>query len=175
MDDVPVIDHVAMLAIGPSSAAAQGQNLGRPQKAFEAVIVEADTQLVPDQPRGDHVEHLAQREAAMRGDGDKHLLVVGGSPRRQRPQAWPLDREPLGVAPIASANHLVHKPTINRQDCQSRANHAAAARHKGLSGDGRGGSRLPQATINRLGSNPGCGNTSSHLDCRAAPISPTCI
>jgi hypothetical protein len=48
----------------------------------------------------------------MRGDGDKHFLVVGGSPCRQRQQAWPLDREPLGFAPIASTNHLGHKPAI---------------------------------------------------------------
>ena len=65
-----------------------------------------------DQPRRDDVEHFAQREAATRGDSDKHFLVVGGSPCRQYQQARSLDLEPLGVAPIASANHFVHKPAI---------------------------------------------------------------
>jgi len=52
---------------------------------------------------------------------------------------------------------------------------AVATLCKAGSAEGRVGEHLNEATITRLGSILECGNMSSHLDCRAAPVgSPAC-
>jgi len=67
VDDVTVVDHVAMLAAGLGrSTAPQGQEPGRAEEAFEPVVVEVNIQPVADQTRGNGVENAPQDEAAAR-------------------------------------------------------------------------------------------------------------
>ena len=58
VDDVPVIDDVAVLAVGVRAAAAQRHQRRRAEKAFEPVVVEAHAQAMADQARGHRIEHL---------------------------------------------------------------------------------------------------------------------
>ena len=108
VDDVMVVDHMAMLA-GPlrRSATPQGQQLRRAEKAFEPVIIEADIEAVADQARGNAIEHAPQNEAATRCNEHAHFLVVGGSPLGERPQRGALDLDALAVSgmrrPITSS------------------------------------------------------------------------
>jgi len=67
VDDVTVVDHVAMLAAGLGrSAAPQGQEPGRAEEAFEPVVVKVNIEPVADQTRGNAVENPPQDEAAAR-------------------------------------------------------------------------------------------------------------
>jgi hypothetical protein len=80
VDDVMVVDHMAMLAAPlRRSATPQGQQLRRAEKAFEPVIIEADIEAVADQARGNAIEHAPQNEAATRCNEHARFLVVGGS------------------------------------------------------------------------------------------------
>jgi hypothetical protein len=74
MDDVPVMDDVAVLAVGVRTAAAQRHQRRRAEEAFEPVIVEP--QAMTDQARWHRVEHPLEDEAARRGDADDGLLVI---------------------------------------------------------------------------------------------------
>jgi|RhiMethySRZTD1v2_1073278.scaffolds.fasta_scaffold485234_2 hypothetical protein len=102
MDDVMVVDHMAMLAAGlgrPTTP--QGQQPGGAEEAFEAIVVEVDIQPVTDQPRGNAVEDAPQDEAAARRDQDASLLVIGGSPIGQLLERGALDLDPLAVPGVA--------------------------------------------------------------------------
>ena len=63
---------------------------------LEPIVIQAHPQAVADQARGHAVEHLAQDEAAGRGDGDDGLLVIGGAPVRQLLEGGALDLDALG-------------------------------------------------------------------------------
>src|SRR5437899_5831102 len=52
MDDVPVIDDVAMLATGMRPPAAQRRERRRAEEAFESVVVEPHAKPMADQARG---------------------------------------------------------------------------------------------------------------------------
>ena len=53
MDDVPVVDDVAVLAVGTRPAArAASATASRAEEAFEPIVVEAHAQPMADQPRG---------------------------------------------------------------------------------------------------------------------------
>ena len=112
MDHVAVIDNVAVLPVHAGAATRQGHESRAPDEDVEAVIIQADTQTVPDQAGWDRVEHLAQREAARGGDCDKNLFVIGGPNVRQRLQelAFGIDAGP--VPPIARNYHLVDETAI---------------------------------------------------------------
>lgn len=56
VDDVAVIDDVAMLAVGVRAAAAQGHQCGRAEEAFEPIVVEAYPEPVTDQARGHRID-----------------------------------------------------------------------------------------------------------------------
>ena len=113
VDDVPVIDDVAVLAARMRATAAQAHQRRRTEKAFEPIIVEPHAQPMPDQPRGHRVEHLAQAEAAARRDGDDRLLVIGRPVCRQRLQGRTLEIETLAVARIAPPDDLVDEAAID--------------------------------------------------------------
>lgn len=83
MDDVVVVDDMAMLAVGTTAAALQRHQQGRAQQQLQPVVIEPNAHPMPDQPGGHGVEDLAQREAARRGDADEGLLVVAGARRRR--------------------------------------------------------------------------------------------
>lgn len=82
MDDMAIVDDMAMFAIGLWPPAPQGGDERRALEAVEPVVVKSHAQAVPDQPGGDRVEHLAQREGARCRDIDVDLLVVGGLAER---------------------------------------------------------------------------------------------
>src|SRR6267143_2938737 len=112
MDDVPVIDDVAMLAAGMRPPAAQRHQRRRAEEAFEAVVVEPYAKPVADQARRHRIEHLLEDEPAGRGDGDDGLLVIRRPAYRQRLQGRALEIEPLAVASIAAPDDLVDKAAI---------------------------------------------------------------
>ena len=115
MDDVPVIDDVAVLAVGMRAAATQRHQRRRAEEAFEPVIVEPHAQPMADQTRGHRVEHPLEDEAARRGDADDRLLVIRRPTRRQPLQGRALEIEPLGVARVAPPDDLVDEATIGIQ------------------------------------------------------------
>src|SRR5271163_3779714 len=83
MDDVTIIDDMAMSAARLGAAAPQGENRRRALKAFEPIVMQMHPQPLADQSRGNRVKHLAQDEGAGAGDVDMDLLVVGGLAERQ--------------------------------------------------------------------------------------------
>src|SRR5947209_9248826 len=95
MDDVPVIDYMARLAVGVRPAAAQRNQRRRAEEAFEPVVVEPHAKPVADQARRHRIEYLLEGEPAGRGDGDDSLLVIRRPARRQRLQGRALEIEPL--------------------------------------------------------------------------------
>ena len=64
MDDVAVMDHVAMRAVAGCAGAWQLQQEGRPQKQIEPVIIEPHPKPMTDQPGRHGVKNLAQQKAA---------------------------------------------------------------------------------------------------------------
>ena len=63
MDDVPIVDHVAVFAVTLRPAARQGHQWRRADEQFQSVVIQADSQAMSDEARGYRVEDLAQREA----------------------------------------------------------------------------------------------------------------
>ncbi len=112
MDDVSVIDHMTVLAVGVRPPAAQRHQWRPAEKAFEAIVVEPHAQPMADQARGHRIEHFLQGEAAGRGDGDDRLLVIRRPMCGQRLQRRPLDIQALAVASIAPANDLIDEAAI---------------------------------------------------------------
>jgi hypothetical protein len=49
MDDMPVVDHVAVLAVGMRPPAAQCHQRRRAEKAFEPIVVKAHAQTMANQ------------------------------------------------------------------------------------------------------------------------------
>src|SRR5271163_227547 len=115
MDDVTIIDDMAMSAARLGAAAPQGENRRRALKAFEPIIVQMHPQPLADQSRGNRVEHFAQDEGAGAGDVDMDLLVVGGLAERQLFQRESLLLDTLGVAGVAAADDLVDEAPPCRQ------------------------------------------------------------
>ena len=95
MDDVPVIDHVAMLSAGMRPLAAQRRQRRRAEEAFEPVVVKPHAKPVADQARRHRIEHLLEDEPAGRGNGDDGLLVIRRPARRQRLQGRALETSRL--------------------------------------------------------------------------------
>ena len=79
----------------------------RALEAFEPIVIETHAQPMTDQPGGNRVKHLAQREGAGGRDVDVDLLIVGGLADRQFLQRHPLLIDALGVARVAAADDLV--------------------------------------------------------------------
>jgi len=115
MDDVPVVDDVAVLAGGVRPPAAQRHQRRRAEEAFEPVVVEAHAKAMTDQARGHRIEHFSEDEPAGRGDGDDGLLVIRRPARRQWLQGRALEIEPLGVARVAPPDDLVNEATVGIQ------------------------------------------------------------
>ena len=107
MDDVTIVDDMAMFAVWLRPPAPQGENGRRALEAFQPIVIETHPQPMADQSRGNRVEHLAQREGAGGRDIDVDLLIVGGLADRQLVQRHPLLVDTLGVAEVAAANDVV--------------------------------------------------------------------
>jgi len=112
MDDVPIIDDVAVLAAGMRSTATQRHQRRGAKEAFKPIVVEAHAQPMADQARGHRVEHFPQGEPAGRGHGDDGLFVIRRPARRQHLQRRALEIESLGIARIASPDDLVDEAAI---------------------------------------------------------------
>src|SRR5271156_5660709 len=115
MDDVTIIDDMAMSAARLGAATPQGENRRRALEAFETIIVKMHPQPLADQSRGNRIEHFAQDEGAGAGDVDMDLLVVGGLAERQFFQRQPLLVDPLGVAGVAATDDLVDEAPPRRE------------------------------------------------------------
>jgi len=112
MDDVPVIDHMAVLAIGMRPATAQRHQRCCAEEAFQPIVIKARPQAVADQARWHRIEDFLEDEPAGGGDGDDRLLIIRRPPRRQRLQRRTLELEPLAVASIAAPDNLVDEAAI---------------------------------------------------------------
>src|SRR6516162_10059167 len=112
MNDVPVIDDMAVFAGGVGPSAAQRHQRRRPEKAFEPIVVQAHALTMADQARRYRIEHFLECEPAGRGDGDDRLLVIRRAAFRQRLQGRALDIETLAVARITASDNLVDKAAI---------------------------------------------------------------
>ena len=64
MDDMAIVDDMAMFAVWLRSPAPQGDDVRGALEAFEPVIIKTHAQPMTDQSGGDRVKHLAQREGA---------------------------------------------------------------------------------------------------------------
>src|SRR5665213_2319932 len=115
MDDMAIVDDMAMFAVGLRPPAPQGDDVRRALEAVEPVVIKTHAQAVPDQPGGDRVEYLAQREGAGCRDNDVDLLVVGGLAERQVFQRQPFLIDALGVASVAASDDLVDEASPNRK------------------------------------------------------------
>src|SRR5277367_2202307 len=115
MDNVAVVDDMAMFAARLGPPAPQGEDRRRALEAFKPIIVKMHPQPLANQSRGNRVEHLAQDEGAGAGDVDMDLLVVGGLADRQFWSRQPLLVDPLGVAGVAAADDFVDEAPPRRQ------------------------------------------------------------
>src|SRR5664279_635532 len=77
MDNMAIVDDMAMLAVWLRSPAPQGDDGRGALEAFEPVVIKTHAQPVTDQAGWDRVKYLAQREGAGCRDVDVDLLVVG--------------------------------------------------------------------------------------------------
>ncbi len=107
-----IIDDMTVLAGAGGTATRQGHERRAADEELEAIVKEPDPQPVPDEPRGHRVEHLPQREAARRGDGDERLLMIAAPPAGQPLQCGPLGLDAFGVAGILAAHDLVDEAAI---------------------------------------------------------------
>src|SRR5271156_1958048 len=128
MDNVAVVDDMAMFAARLWPPASQGEDRRRALEAFEPIIVKMHAQPLADQSRGNRVEHLAQDESAGTGDVDMDLLVVGGLAERQLFQRQSLLLDTLGVAGVAAADDLVDEAP----PCRQRLEVARGAQQEGV-------------------------------------------
>src|SRR5271167_3040553 len=74
VDDMTIIDDMAVLAFGVGAAARERHEMRAADKQVEPVITQTHAQPMADEAGGNGVEDLAQREAARRGDSDDRLL-----------------------------------------------------------------------------------------------------
>src|SRR5215510_14481310 len=113
MDDMAIVDQVTVFAgFGRLPTTLQGQDRRRTEEALEPGVVEADTQVVTDELRGDSVEDLTQDEAAAGRDPHPRFLVVARSLLRQLLEQRALEFEPLTVLGVVAPDDLVDKPAI---------------------------------------------------------------
>src|SRR5664279_4546325 len=75
VDDMTIVDDMAMFAVWLRSSAPQGDDVRGALEAFEAVVIKTHAQSVTDQAGGDRIKHLAQREGAGCRDVDVDLLI----------------------------------------------------------------------------------------------------
>ena len=115
VDDVVVVHDLIVSPARKRPAAWQRHQVRAADKNVEAIIVKAHAQAVADEARGHGVEDLAHPEAAGGGDAHRHLLVVAGPPRRQRPQGGTLAVDALAVAGVAPADEFVEEGAIGAQ------------------------------------------------------------
>ena len=120
MDHVPIVDDVQRArgfdaaAIGDAYAR-QGQHRRAAEEALQPVIIQPHPQPVANQARRHGIEDVAQQEAAVAGDKDHRILVVGGAARRQGPQFRPFDGERIAAGGVGAADHLGDKAAIRDQ------------------------------------------------------------
>ena len=112
VDDVPVVDDVAVLAIGTRTAALQRHQGRVAQEQFQPVVVQPHTQAMADQPRRDGIEHLAQDEAAGGRDVHARFLVVRRTLDRKWLKQCPLGLNAFAITRVDSTDDLVDEAAI---------------------------------------------------------------
>ncbi len=112
VDDVPVVDDVAVLATGTRTAALQRHQGGAAQEQFQPVVIQPHAQSMTDQPGRDGIEHLAQDKAAGGADVHTRLLVVRRALRRQWLKLRALGLNALAIARVDATDVLVDEAAI---------------------------------------------------------------
>ena len=112
MNDVSVVDDMAMPAVGVGSPAGRAHQMRAADEQLEPVVVETHAQPVPDQAGGHAVEHLAQDEAAGRCHRHDRLLIVRCAAVRQRLQRRTFDLDLPPDPGVAAAEDLVDEAAI---------------------------------------------------------------
>ena len=107
MDDMTIVDDMAMHAAAVRTTALQRHEPGGADQNVETIIVQPDAQAMADEAGGHGVEHLLEGEGARGGDGHDRLLEVAAAPWRQRLQGRPLGLDVPGDAGIFAADDLV--------------------------------------------------------------------
>ena len=79
VDDVPIVDHVAVFALQTGPAAYQRKHARAADEQLHPIIEEARSRTVADQPRWHGVEDFSQDKAARSTHIYQLLLVVGGA------------------------------------------------------------------------------------------------
>ena len=123
-----IVDHVAAPTVAMGATAGQALQRRGAEKQIQPIIVEVYAQGVADQLRGHRVEHLAQGEAAVRGDADALQFEVLGALRRQRLQRGAFGVDADTVAGVVAADDLGDESTIGSEVVEV----AAAAQQQGL-------------------------------------------
>ena len=103
---------MAVLAVGIGPAAVERHQRRAANEQLETIVEEPDPQAVADQPRRHGVEHLAQGEAAQRGDDGDRLLVVAGPAVRQRLEDSALGLDAPGDPRVLAADDLVDEAAV---------------------------------------------------------------
>src|SRR3546814_10048034 len=83
MDDMAIIDDMAMFAAALGAAARKRKERCAAEEQLKPIVVKSHSQSMADQPRRHGVEHLAQREPARGGHHDKHLFIIAGAHRSE--------------------------------------------------------------------------------------------
>jgi hypothetical protein len=131
VDDVPVVDHLDATSIARCAPARQAQHPALTEEALQPIIVDPQLQPIADQAGRHGVEDFAQDEAAAGGHQYGGLVMVGGTPRRQRAKLGALEFDEL-VAPCVAATDEVGDPVAIGVEAVEVG---AAAQHQCL-GDG---------------------------------------
>src|SRR3546814_5267996 len=82
MDDMAIIDDMAMFAAAPGAAARKRKERSAAEEQLKPIVIKSHSQSLPDQPRRHGVEPLAQREPARGGQPDKHIYITDGVPQK---------------------------------------------------------------------------------------------
>jgi hypothetical protein len=112
VDHMPVVDDMAALVIGDRLAASERGDMRRAEEAFDPVVINADPQPVPNEPRGHGIKHPSQDEAAARCDGDDLLLPVSSAPLGKNAKERTLQRDAFAITGVAPADNLIDETAI---------------------------------------------------------------
>ena len=110
-----VVHDLIVSPVRMGAPARQGEQMAAADEDVEAVVVEAHAQTMADQARGHGVEHLAQAEAAGRGDAHADLLVVARAPLGQAAEDGALAVDALGMAGVAAPDEFVDEGSVGGQ------------------------------------------------------------
>src|SRR3546814_5643544 len=100
MDDMAIIDDMAMFAAALGAAARKRKERCAAEEQLKPIVEKSHSQSMADQPRRHGVEHLAEREPARGGHHATHLFLMPGAHARERQRRRPFTVDPLRATSI---------------------------------------------------------------------------